>query len=100
METNIQKIVNKNRINISRIPSWAKELFVERAEEEFCDDYGMCLAAMIKECTEYNQLKKMFFNNEMNVSLLFNNPEVKTQDEGKTITLGNGKKIKLPGGEK
>lgn len=96
-ETNIQKIVNKNRISISRIPNWAKELFVERAKEEFCDDYGMCLATMIKECTEYNQLKRMFFNNEMNVQLLFDNPNIKTEDK-KFSTFGNGKKIKLEEG--
>jgi hypothetical protein len=91
METNIEKRVNKNRLNIGHIPSWAKKLFTERAVEEFSDNYGQCLAAMIKECTEYNQLKKMFFDNELNVQLLFNNPAKPDEDD---IKLGNGKKIR------
>ena len=98
-ETEVQRIVNKNRINISRIPSWAKELFVERAKEEFCDDYGMCLAAMLKECLEYNKLKEMFFSNEMNVQILLNNPGAKDEEE-KTITFGSGRKMKYNGGKK
>ena len=97
-ETKIQGIVNKNKLNISRIPSWAKEIFTERARIEFCDDYGMCLAAMIKECEEYNQLKKMFLNNQLNTQIIVKAKEEELEEEG--IVFGNGKKLNLNGGKK
>lgn len=99
-KTEIQKRIERKGIVISRIPEWAKEIFKARAKDEFCDDYGMCLAAMIKECGEYNKLKQMFFENELNVQLLFNNPQEELEEEMKTLKLGNGKLIKYNGGKK
>ena len=95
MDSELQKKVNESKLRISRIPSWAKKVFVARAEEEFDDDYGMCLASMVKECGEYNKIKQMFFANELNLKLLFDNSSAKNEEEEKTLTFGNGKKIKL-----
>ena len=100
MESEIQKRIAKDGIIISRIPGWAKDLFIVRAKEEFCSDYGMCLSAMIKECGEYNQLKQMFFENDLNVQLVLGSPSGETEEkeeEGKVLKFGNGKIINLKG---
>jgi len=97
MDTEIQKRIERKGIVISRIPDWAKELFISRAQEEFCDDYGMCLAALIKESGEYNQLKSMFFNNQLNAKIILDENKI---DEDKGITFGNGKKLNPNGGKK
>lgn len=108
METEIEKIVNRNRIVMSSVPTWAKELFLVRSQEEFGDHHGSCLAALLKDSAEYNKLKEMFFNNEMNVQLLLNSSqaeseietEVKVKEEVNSIRLGNGKTIEYKGGKK
>jgi len=96
MESEIQKRIDRRGIVISRLPDWARELFVDRAKSEFCNDYGMCLASMIKECGEYSKLKNMFFENEMNIQLLFNNPSTEVESSD-ILDVGNGKTIKLGG---
>ena len=108
METDIEKIVNRNRIVMSSVPTWAKELFLVRSQEEFGDHHGSCLAALLKDSAEYNKLKEMFFNNDMNVQLLLNAPQVETEvetdvkikEEVKSVRLGNGKTIEHKGGKK
>ena len=87
MESEIQKKIQKNGLIISRIPSWAKDAFIDRANEEFASDYGLCLSTMCKECDEYNRLKEMFFTGNLIKSL----PE--TKEEGKKIILANGKEL-------
>ena len=62
-------------IVISRIPSQYKDYFKSLAKEEFCDDYGMTLVSLLKDSIEYNRLKEMFFNNQLNVKLLLDKPE-------------------------
>lgn len=99
MDSEIQKRIEKRGLVISRIPTWAKEIFINRAEEEFCDDYGMCLVAMLKESSEYNQLKQMFFNNELNVQLLLDGKSHNEVSGEETIRFGNGKIIKRIGGK-
>ena len=71
-ETKIQKIVNKNRLTISRIPSWAKEWIVNKAESEHCGDYGACIAQVIREAAEYEALKRKFIEGELDVNILIN----------------------------
>lgn len=100
MESELQKRIERQGIVISRLPKWAKEIFIARAQEEFCDDYGMCLAAMVKECGEYNKLKQMFLENNLNVSLLFNNPQIKNEEIKNPIKFGNGKQLNNDGGQK
>jgi len=86
MTTEIQKIVNKNRLSISRIDAWAKQAFLDRAEKEFCNDYGQCLMSMIKECAEYNSLKGLFFSGELKSA------DVGTAIEENEIKFGDGRK--------
>ncbi len=94
MESKIQERVNKDKWTISRFPSWAKEVVIGRADEEFCGDYGMCLAQMVRESNEYDCLKRKFFNSEFGVKLLTedNLDEKKKPDE--EIRTGNGRVIK------
>ena len=100
MDSEIQKRIERKGIVISRLPDWAKELFIKRAGEEFCDDYGMCLASMVKECGEYSQLKQIFFENKLNLKFLSDGAQSKNEDNLKEIKLGNGKIIKYNGGIK
>lgn len=86
---------------ISRIPSWAKEMIIDRAEVEFSSDYGMCISAFMKEAIEYNELKKKFFNGEVIMHLAkMDDIEQKDDSEKKEVTFGNGKTIKYKGGIK
>ena len=72
METEVQKIVNKNKLSVSRIAPWAKDYIVQRATEEFCGDYGQCLMSMVKECGDYALLKVNFLSGNLN-------PEIQTR---------------------
>ena len=95
METQVQRAVNKNKLSISRIPSWAKDVIIGRADEEFCGDYGMCVAQFVREANEYDCLKRKFFNSELGVKLITqdnSDEKKKPEDEIKT---GNGKVIKM-----
>ena len=68
---------------ISRITPQYKDYFKSLAKEEFCDDYGMTLVSLLKDSIEYNRLKEMFFNNQLNVKLLLDKPEQpNAQDQG------------------
>ena len=93
METKVQQAVNKNKLNISRIPSWAKDVIIGRAEEEFCGDYGMCIAQIVREANEYDCLKRKFFDGSIKVKLITEDKhsEEKSNDE---IRTGNGKVIR------
>ena len=95
----IQEIVEKQGLAISRIPDFAKQFFKSRAKGEFCNDYGMCLAAMVKESMEYARLKQMFFENNLNVQLLLNGQGNPMEEQTDRIQFGNGKKLNK-GGEK
>ena len=94
-ENELQTRIKRKGIIISRMPSWAKDAFIERAKLEFADDYGMCLASMIRESNEYLLLKQKFFNNQMDVQLILNNKpqEVEPEKDGE-IKAGNGRIIR------
>ena len=80
---------------ISRIPKWAKEIIIQRASEQHCDDYGAAIADLVKLGTEYEALKFKFFNNQLDVNLLINDKHseaVKEEDKG--ITFASGKEMK------
>jgi len=89
METEIQKKIEKNGMIISRIPEWAKNIIKNRAEEEFSDDYGMCMASIIKESLEYNELKRKFFDGKVQIHL-----SKLEEKEEKEVKLANGQSIK------
>ena len=75
---------------ISRVPEKYKVLFKSLAKEEFCDDYGMALRELLVSFFEYQQLKSMFLNNELDINLMINkNEEVVPQQNGPTNLRGN-----------
>lgn len=96
-QTEIQKKIKG--LTISRIPDWAKEIFVAMAQEEFCNDYGMCLASMVKECGEYRRLKQLFFEGKMNLGEILDG-QTEDGEKEKSIKLANGSIIKYPGRKK
>lgn len=94
-ENELHKRIKKRGMIISRIPDFAKQAFIQRAKIEFEDDYGMCLAAMVKESNEYNMLKSMFFQNELNIQLsIGGNPGLPEPTDEEFIKTGSGKIIK------
>lgn len=95
----IKKRFESKGIVISRIPEWAKEEFKFRAEEEFADDYGMLLAALLKDSFEYNKLKEMMFNNALDIKLVVGNKEQPTEEESKEPKSISGEPIKRMGGK-
>ena len=94
MDSEIQKRIERKGIVISRVPDWSKEVFLARAKSEFCDDYGMLLAAMVKECGEYAVLKEKFFSSDIDLRLLLGDNKV---EETNQPTFGNGKKLNKEG---
>lgn len=56
-------------IVINRIAPKYKDMFKKIAEEDYCDDYGMCLTIMIQDYLEYRKLKEMLLNNILTLKL-------------------------------
>lgn len=83
---------------ISRIPSWAKDIIIEKANVEHAGDYGSCIAQMIRDAMEYDSLKTKFFNNDLNVSLMINDKYSEKAKEESGIKTANGRVIE--GGRK
>jgi len=86
----------EKRLSISRVPKKTKEEFVALANEEFEEDYGMCL----KYVWDNFKMWKMLFEN-MNYKL-DNILEIISQTEKKpeqkeSITLLSGRKIEKGG---
>jgi len=81
MENNepVFKKVRSDGLVISRVPKYIRDAFLALSEEEFADDYGMCLSQVFKEAMEYRQLKNMFYNNQLNIKLGFD--EIKDKEE-------------------
>lgn len=65
---------------ISRVPKKVKTIFKDLAKEEFCDDYGMTLREILYSFLEYQRLKQMFFDNELDIQVLLGAKE-KIPDE-------------------
>jgi len=88
----------EKRLSISRVPKKTKEEFVAFANEEFEEDYGMCL----KYVWDNFKMWKMLFEN-MNFKLdnileTISQPQPTNQPEQKeSITLLIGKKIEKGG---
>ncbi len=100
----IKDIVLKEKersLFISRVPKKTKDEFVNFANEEFCEDYGMCL----KSIWDNFKLWKVFFENiDMKLDYLINSlnkdTEKKEEPEENKIKLLSGKQIKVKGGKK
>jgi hypothetical protein len=95
-KTEVQKIVEKQGMFISRMPDWAKDIIKSRANEEFCGDYGMCIAQFVREGNELNTIKEKFFSGEL-AKLV---EDKHSSNDQEYIKMGNGDKIKLKGGNK
>ncbi len=93
----IQERLQAHGIVMSRVPKTTREEFVKYAEEEFCDDYGMCL----KYVWDNFKLWKIFFQNmEYKLDEIIrklDNPIVEEKPEG--INMLSGRKV-MKGGKK
>ena len=96
MESSIQKKIEQNGIIINRVPGWAREIFKDKANFEFESDYGMCLAAILKDSIENNRLKEMFFDNKLGVKIALDGAKVEDEDMNE-VHMANGKTIKYGG---
>ena len=81
-------------MTISRMPSWAKNIIVDKAETEHAGDYGACIAQLLRDAMEYDSLKTKFFNNDLNVSLMINDKYSQKANEEGCLKAANGRVIK------
>jgi len=52
---------DERKISISRVPKRTKEIFTNLAEEQFCDDYGLCFKYLLEQALEYQKVKEILF---------------------------------------
>lgn len=95
MDKEILKKFESKGLVINRIPEKYRELFKSLAKEEFCNDYGMTLRELLVSFFDFQQLKTMFLNNDLNVQLLLSkeNPP----EEKKVVKNLRGEEINLGG---
>ena len=72
------------------MPSWAKDVIIGKADEEFCGDYGMCIASLVKDALEYDCMKRKFFSE----SFSLNYSAEQQQESNSEIKFANGKTMK------
>jgi hypothetical protein len=99
MDTPLTRKVNTHGMIISRIPKWAKEVIIAKAEAEHCGDYGACMAQMIRDANELDSLKIKFFNNDLNVQMIISEPQTvhppkEEIPSGDEIKFANGNTLK------
>ncbi len=58
---NIKKKVSRTSLYIGRIPEKTKTRFIEVANTEFVEDYGLCLKYCLEQSIEYQKVKKQLF---------------------------------------
>ena len=61
MEENGIVLRDDRKISISRVPKQTKDMFTALAEEEFCDDYGLCFKYILEQAKEYQKVKGILF---------------------------------------
>ena len=94
----IQERVKTHGIVINRVPKNIREEFVEFAEKEFCEDYGMTL----KYVWDHFKLWKMFFENmdfkldEIREKLdqIVPVPIQEQEEKPEKLTMLSGRKVK------
>ncbi len=88
-------LMEKERsIHIGRVPTKTKKKFVEVANEEFSQDYGMCLKWCLEQALEYQQMKPLF---TMNFQPEKSTP-ITEEEKPEEHTMLSGRKVK--GGKK
>jgi len=95
----IHEKVKSNGIVINRIPKKTKDEFVAIANEEFSEDYGMCLKWCIEQALEYQSIKITFFENiDMKLNDILEkvsqNEQKEKKPEVKSIRMISGRIVK------
>lgn len=106
--TEIEKIARKvfkhpnaETLEISRIPKKTVIAFKEFANENFVGDYGFTLKGLLDHYLnredQFNEIYARLNDLNERIELILNNQETKDKEESyKYITMGNGKKIRVP----
>ena len=90
----------EKRLTISRIPKQIKEEFIEFADAEFCEDYGMCFREV---WTQYKFWRMLYENLDYKMSHIISLLESKEPQEdvedtknevSNNIRMLNGNKIR------
>ncbi len=96
----IKDKVNTRGLVINRVPKNTHEEFLKFAEEEFCDDFGMCL----KHVWDNFKMWQIFFQNmDMKLDVILermSQMENKEESSEKSITTMSGRRIAMKGGNK
>lgn len=97
-DVNIGEIVlNKAKAQgliISRVPQRIRDNFLKLAEEEFADDYGMCLKFLWDNFELWNNFMQ---NWDIKLNYIIEKIENKTNTKQEEIKLLSGKTIKKGG---
>jgi hypothetical protein len=80
-------------LHISRLPRELKEQFVKFAEEEFADDFGMCLKFLFDQAMEYQYMKNALFNGYLTKDTEQSTASQEEKPEKKVIKFLSGKKV-------
>ncbi len=88
---------NKRRLVISRVPENLKKEFIEFANQEFCEDYGMALRWLWDQAWEYQAMKEKLIDLgsiDARLRILEDNLLIHDNKTEKSIKLLNGKIIR------
>lgn len=88
----------ERKLYISRVPNKTKALFIALANEEFTEDFGLCLKWCLDQALEYQSMKINFFENiNYKLDYIIENISQKEQKEKKpeksSITMMSGRKV-------
>ena len=84
----------EKRLSISRVPKKTKEEFIAFANEEFEEDYGMCL----KHVWDSFKMWKLYFENiDMKLDNILNRVSQPNQETTPGIKMLDGQKIQKGG---
>lgn len=100
----IFKKAKESGLVMSRVPKDIKQLFLEIAENEFCDDYGLTFKWIFDQAMEYQKMKSILFTDMIDkINYIAENTtpvedcqsiEEKDDNNEKIIRLINGRIIK------
>jgi len=106
----IYKKIRESGLVMSRVPRDIKELFVNLAGDQFCDDFGLCFKWVFDQAMEYQKMKSILFTDMIDkINYIADNVQEKDTDEEeelpqdsgheKIVRLINGKQLKYLGGK-